>query len=87
MLQSADHADFWFCVGAERIAAHTQIIQAKASDTALAGMLSAPMKESTAREAKIEHVTPGAFRSLLKFIYTGQCRMPNSILALAHLYR
>ncbi|KAJ3055743.1 hypothetical protein HK097_009485 [Rhizophlyctis rosea] len=86
LLQSGEHADFTFCIDGERIPAHSQLIFVRAADTALARMLSMPMKELNEREADIHDIPIGIFRLLLEFIYTSYCTVPEDIASTLDLY-
>ncbi|KAJ3050108.1 Protein CBR-bath-44 [Rhizophlyctis rosea] len=86
LLRTGEHADFTYCIGEERIPAHSQIILIRAPDTFLANMLTSPMREKKDREAKIVETSAATFRLILEFVYTGHCTVPDDIGAMTDLY-
>jgi speckle-type POZ protein len=68
-------AAFVFKVKNEKIAAHKVILAARSP--VFDAMFQRDRKENKTNEAEITDVTPAAFKTLLRFIYTGHCEVDN----------
>ena len=80
-------ADFVFKVENEKISAHKVILAARSP--IFAAMFQHDMKENKTNETEIKDETPAAFKALLRFIYTGQCKvglLAEEILVAANKY-
>jgi speckle-type POZ protein len=69
------YADFVFKVKNEKIPAHRVILAARSP--VFAAMFQHDMQENRTNETEITDVTPAAFKTLLRFIYTGHCNVGN----------
>ncbi|VDO37067.1 unnamed protein product [Heligmosomoides polygyrus] len=92
LFSKSDFSDVTFVVEGERLHAHKPILAARCEY--FRAMLYGGLKESSEAEVQLERTNALAFRTLLKYIYTGKIELSAfkveelvAILQLAHEYR